>query len=129
MVDCLVLNESESSFYSNCTITDEETARKYAKTLLDMVNDIVIITLGEKGSLLCEKSGSTFVPSFNFGEVVETTGAGDSYIGAFASAKLDNKSNMDACYFAAKVAAVTVTGLGAQPSMPDLDTLKNNEII
>lgn len=123
MVNCLVVNEAESSFYAGDTITDEQSARNYAHKLLGMVKETIIITLGEKGSLLCENDKLTFIPANKVDKVIETTGAGDSYIGAFAYSKFIDKTNVEACELASRVSSITVTGIGAQPAMPFLNDL------
>ena len=124
LVDCLVVNETESSFYAERSITDEASARKHASKLLSIVKQTVIITLGKNGSLLCEKDGIEYISANKVENVIETTGAGDSYIGAFAYSKFFDKSNVEACKFASIASSYTVTGIGAQPSMPTLNDMK-----
>jgi ribokinase len=122
-VDCLVVNETEASYYAKNEICDEKTVKKYAEKITELTNGIVIITLGKRGSVLCDKKSIILIPSVKVENVIETTGAGDSYIGAFAYSKYNGKTDEDACRFAAKVAAVTVTKVGAQGAMPFLDEL------
>lgn len=122
-VDCLVVNETEASYYAKKEICDEKTAKKYADKITELTDGIVIITLGKHGSVLCDKKSSILIPSVKVENVIETTGAGDSYIGAFAYSKYMGKADEDGCRFAAKVAAVTVTKVGAQGAMPFLDEL------
>ena len=85
-VDCLVVNETEASFYAGEEIKDAETARQHAHKLTELTNGTVIITLGKNGSILCDGNSCTFIPSVKV-DAIETTGAGDSYIGAFAYGK------------------------------------------
>ena len=56
-------------------------------------------------------------------KAVETTGAGDSYIGAYAAALLQGQDAFAAARFAAAAAAITVQGVGAQPSMPSREDI------
>lgn len=123
-VDCLVVNETEASYYAEEEIYDEETAKKYAYKLIELANGAVIITLGKNGSILCHEKKCISIPAVKVEDVVETTGAGDSYIGAFAYYKYIGKSDEDACRFAARVSAVTVTKVGAQGAMPFLEELQ-----
>ncbi|NDL67322.1 ribokinase [Anaerotalea alkaliphila] len=123
-VDCLVVNESEASFYAGETINDEKTAISHFEKLTALTGGTVIVTLGENGSLLCKGQDHVVVPVAKVEDVVETTGAGDSYIGAFAYGKYMGKTDEEACRFAAKVAAVTVTKVGAQGAMPLLEEVE-----
>ncbi|SCP97645.1 ribokinase [Anaerobium acetethylicum] len=122
-VDCLVVNETEASFYAGEEIKDAETARQHAHKLTELTNGTVIITLGKNGSILCDGNSCTFIPSVKV-DAIETTGAGDSYIGAFAYGKYNGKSDEEACRFAARIAAVTVTKIGAQGAMPYLEEIE-----
>ncbi len=119
-VDCLVVNEPESTFYAGVTISDKASAEANYQQLLSKVKDTLVITLGKYGSLLCEQAGTTYFPADHSVKVVETTGAGDSYIGAFAVQKVLGKDNKEACAYASRVSQVTVTKIGAQPAMPTL---------
>lgn len=124
-VDCLVVNESEATYYAGVTISDPESAQANFQTLTSLTDGIVIITLGEKGSLLCRGDQSSLIPAVKPEAVVETTGAGDSYIGAFAYCKYIGKTDAEACNFAARVSSVTVTKVGAQGAMPYLHELSS----
>jgi len=118
LVDCLVVNESEAAFYVAIEIHDVETAKKGAMKLLDMVGKEVIVTLGEKGSVLCNQAGTIHFAANTSVQAVDTTGAGDSYIGAIATKLLEGEDMRKACEFASRIAAFTVTRVGAQEGMP-----------
>lgn len=122
-VDCLIVNEAEASFYSGEEIYDEQSARQFGHKLSQLTKGIVIITLGSKGSLLCANNEFAFIPAVIV-QAIETTGAGDSYTGAFAYCKFKGINDIEACEFAAKVSAITVTKVGAQGAMPYLDELE-----
>lgn len=123
-VDCLVVNETEASYYAKEEIQDERSAREHAHKLMKLTKGTVIITLGENGSLLCKEDGYVMIPSVKPVSVVETTGAGDSYIGAFAYYLSLGRSEEEACQFASKAASVTVTKVGAQGAMPYLEEIQ-----
>lgn len=123
LVDCLVVNESEASFYVGEEISDLETAKQHYKTLTGKVKNTVIMTLGEKGSLLCSNQGYKVIPVVEVKNAIETTGAGDSYIGTFAYCKYKGYSDEKACQTAAKAAAITVGKIGAQIAMPDYNDI------
>lgn len=124
-VDCLVVNESEASFYTGEEITDLASAKSHAYKLVSATGGTVIITLGVNGSLLCNHNGQTHFAADKSVVAVETTGAGDSYIGAFAVKKVQGASDEEACRFASEVANITVTRIGAQESMPTLDDMSS----
>lgn len=134
MVDCLIVNETEASFYAGVDITDADKAAEYEDRLRELTSGTIIVTLGSKGSALLEsretgglgkgKSGLVRIAPVKVEHVVESTGAGDSYIGAFAYGKFKGMDDIDACNFAAGVAAVTVTKIGAQEAMPGLEEVQ-----
>lgn len=124
-VNCLVVNEPEASFYSGEEIYDYDSAVKHCDKLFKKIKDLLIITLGENGSILYDGKNIIYVPA-NKVEVVETTGAGDSYIGAFTSKFISGAGIQEAAKFAALVSSITVMGIGGQDSMPaigQIDTL------
>jgi len=121
-VNCFVVNELEASFYSGETITDLETANKYCERLFVKVKDLVIITLGENGSVVYDGKQKLHVPAKKV-NAIESTGAGDSYLGAFAYKLLTDCKYSEAAEFAALAGAFTVTNVGAQDSMPTLKEL------
>ncbi len=120
MCDIIVLNEVEAGFYLNTDVKNEEDARKGAALLAEKYGTDIIITLGKAGAVVSEQGDITFIPA-NKVEAIETTGAGDSFIGGVGYALRNGQSLTDACKFAACCSAVTVCRLGAQDSMPFLE--------
>ena len=82
----------------------------------------VIVTLGEKGSLLVNNDGVFEVKPHKV-KAIDTTGAGDSYIGAFAKALMDGKNVLEAMEFASYCSSLTVQKRGAIQSLPHLEDL------
>ena len=64
---------------------------------------------------------SVHIPAVNAGPVLETTGAGDAFNGAFAAALAQKQSPVEAANFASVVAGLSVTRAGTAPSMPTRD--------
>ena len=77
--------------------------------------------MGEQGAFLF---GHGMVSAYDAGSVVETTGAGDAFNGAFAVALSEEKSVLEAVRFGCATAAISVTCPGAAPSMPTRDEVE-----
>ena len=123
LVDCLIVNETEASFYAGVDITDGEMVRAHADRLSQLTEGTVIVTLGSKGSMLLGKEETVSIEPVKVEHVTESTGAGDSYIGAFAYGKYKGMTDRRACCFAARAASITVTKIGAQEAMPCLNEI------
>lgn len=120
LIDCLVVNEEEASFYSNHEVTNVEQAISSCKKLYSQTGGLIVVTVGSKGSIIFDgKEIRTFEPHPT--QVVETTGAGDSYVGAIAYGIINSYSIEELGIFASKVSAITIQNIGAQNSMPYLD--------
>ncbi len=122
-VNCLVVNETEASFYLNKEINDIKSSMDNCEELYRKIKDLLIITLGENGSLLYDGKEKLHIKARK-AEVIETTGAGDSFIGAFAYKLLNDSSYKEAAEFASLVSSITVTKIGAQDSMPTYEEVK-----
>jgi ribokinase len=116
-LDYLVVNETEAEFVCGFAVEDEAGVIKASQKLLMLGVKTVIITLGAKGAFVAGKGWSTIVPSFRV-EAVDTTAAGDTFCGTLATALVEGKPLLEAVRFANAAAAVCVTRLGAQPSIP-----------
>lgn len=91
-----------------------------AKHLLNKGVKNVIVTLGEKGSLLVNNNEVIEVAPHKV-EAVDTTAAGDSYLGALVTALSQGKQIKEAMEFASKCSSITVTRKGAITSLPTLE--------
>lgn len=117
-VTYLVLNETEARVFTGCDINDLETAQKAAMQLQASGIPTVILTLGANGVIVAQAGTCCHEPAIGV-EVVDTTAAGDTFVGSFAAALTDGKSVIEAVKFATVAAALTVTKLGAQSSIPN----------
>jgi ribokinase len=129
--DFLVPNESELSLLTDRPVNDIASAESAAKTLLERGVQNVIVTLGANGALIVNKHITKHVPSFNV-DVVDTTAAGDAFIGGFASALLQEKSIEEAVRYGCACGALAATKFGAQPSLPtkdDVDKFLNQSLV
>ena len=110
----------------NCE-TDEEYIKLYKDTQRFVKNPKrLVITIGDKG-YICEKDGeAVIVPAYNPTEpIIETTGAGDIFHGAFTHAISNNYDFHDALEFANITASLSTTKKGARYSCPNLQTVEN----
>jgi ribokinase len=114
VLDPIVVNEHEAAELLG---GDRDPRR-----LLDLGPRSAVVTLGAKGALVIEPDGVQEVESPKV-QAVDTTGAGDAFTGALASRLAKGASLGDAARFAVKVAAISVTRRGAQPSYPTVDDL------
>ncbi|HCR70691.1 MAG TPA: ribokinase [Anaerolineae bacterium] len=116
-VDILIPNESELSLLSKQQVTDIKSAEVAAKGLLKHGIETIIVTLGENGALIVDSKQVTHVNTYKV-NVVDTTAAGDSFIGGFSSALLKNKSLEESVRYGCACGALATTKFGAQPSIP-----------
>jgi ribokinase len=116
-IDILVPNQTELEILSGMPITDDESTQKAARTLLEKGVGVVVVTLGERGALLVTPQDTTLVPGIKV-DVVDTTAAGDAFIGALATAIVREMPLPEAVRFANCAGALATTRFGAQPSLP-----------
>ena len=122
-VDILVPNESELQLLSGQPVTDTDSAKSAAQALLEKGVKTVIVTLGANGALLVTDEKTTHVPTFKV-EVVDTTAAGDAFIGGLAAALLKGKPLEEAVRYGNASGALAATKFGAQPSLPSRDEVE-----
>ncbi|MBF7095694.1 ribokinase [Alkalibacter mobilis] len=120
----LVPNETEAELLTGVKIRqangkiDFDKAKEASDLLLDRGVETVIITLGDSGAVCASKSGFEHFPSVKGVKAIDPTAAGDSFVGAFATEIAAGKPEAEAISFASRVAAITVSRAGAQPSLP-----------
>jgi ribokinase len=114
-LDFLVPNETEAETITGATINDFNDAENCAKKLLSYGIRNVFITLGESGSLLASDGGVERIPAFPV-NAIDTTGAGDAFIGSFAVFLSEGLSAPEAGCRASLYAALSTTSVGTQKS-------------
>ena len=119
--DYVTPNETEAEAITGLPVRDEIEAEAAAQSLAALGAKTPIITMGEQGAFLF---GHGMVSAYDAGSVVETTGAGDAFNGAFAVVLSEGKSALEAARFGCATAAISVTRPGAAPSMPTRDEVE-----
>ncbi|MBX3239082.1 MAG: ribokinase [Chitinophagaceae bacterium] len=116
-IDILTPNETEASMIAGIPVNDIEDAQKAALLICRKGVKTVIVTLGSKGAVICENNRCTRVETKKV-LPLDTTAAGDVFNGALAVALSEGKDIVAAVRVACDAAAISVTRLGAQSSIP-----------
>ena len=117
-------NETEAETLTGIRVTDELSAEEAAQKLHQMGVPTVVITLGSKGAYLHTATDAVLIatPAVT---PIDTTAAGDCFNGALAVALSEAQPLPDAVAFACRAAALSVTRMGAQASMPTRGEVNN----
>lgn len=127
-VDVMKISDEETDL-----LTDEKDPEKAAEALYEQGVKVIVVTLGSKGAYVFSKDGGQYVEGFP-SEVVDTTGAGDSFWAGFLhmlaksgkkAEELSREELYEAARFGNAVASLCVEGRGAIPAMPDLEAVTN----
>ena len=113
----LIANETEAEYISGTRITDMDSVARAADIICHRGVENVVITLGSKGAFIKERDTYHQVPALKV-KAVDATAAGDTFCGAVCVALAEGRSITEAVTFANRAAAVTVTRMGAQSSLP-----------
>ncbi|AJA64711.1 MULTISPECIES: ribokinase [Bradyrhizobium] len=120
LVDILVLNETELGFLAGVELAEEDTAARIievARKLQARADQTICITLGKRGVLALAGREEFAVPGRAV-KAIDTTGAGDCFVGALASQLASGVQLRAALAFANAAASISVQRMGAGPSMP-----------
>ncbi len=120
LLECIYIltpNKMEASMISGIDVTDMNTAKKAAQIICSKGAKNVVVTMGALGAVIC-KNGECSTVAARKVQTVDTTAAGDVFNGAIAVAVAEGKDLEEAVDFACEAAAISVTRLGAQTSIP-----------
>jgi ribokinase len=120
LVDILILNESELGFLAKTELRDTDDHARFieaARSLQTSKDKTICVTLGKRGALALVNNEPRIIPGCNV-KAVDTTGAGDCFVGAVAAQLAGGKSIYNALGYANSAASICVQRMGAAPSMP-----------
>ncbi|MBN6772553.1 ribokinase [Pseudomonas granadensis] len=127
-IDYLIPNESEAAALSGMPVDSLQAAESAATRLIAMGAGKVIVTLGAQGSLFANGQGFEHFPAPKV-QAVDTTAAGDTFVGGFAAALANGQSEASAIRYGQIAAALSVTRAGAQPSIPTMSDVQAFESV
>lgn len=116
-IDLLVVNESEATALSDAAVVDPASAARAGATLRERGPDRVLVTLGAQGVVVVDAGGARHAPACPV-QAVDTTAAGDTFIGALAAALCEGRTLDEAVALGQAASALCVTRCGAQASIP-----------
>lgn len=121
LIDIIVPNETEAELLSGIKVTNEQSMKDNANYFLSIGIKTVLITLGKQGTYFATKNQSQHIGAYKV-NAIDTTAAGDTFIGAFVSRLNKSQDNLaDAIDFGNKASSLTVQKHGAQASIPLLE--------
>lgn len=118
LCDYLTPNESEAEELTGVAVATLDDARRAGDALIARGVGCAVVTLGARGALVHGPGVSEIAPALDAGPVIDTTGAGDCFAGAFAAALAEGRPPLDAAHFGCAAAGLSVTRPGAGRSMP-----------
>lgn len=116
-IDILVPNESEAALLAGIPVSDAASAGAAAKIFRQRGVDCVLVTLGAQGVAVIDAAGERHLPA-QVVKAVDTTAAGDTFIGGLAAGLVEGMSVDAAAALGQSASALCVTRHGAQPSIP-----------
>lgn len=121
--DYLLPNETELALLTGKDTKDKASLEAAAQSLVKRGAKNVIVTLGARGALITTRLSKKYVPTYKV-KPVDTTGAGDAFIGGLAFALVRRQSLQDAVQYGCACGALATTKFGAQPSLPTADEVR-----
>jgi len=127
-IDIITPNQTEAEMLSGIKVNNVETAKKAARIIHKHGAKHVVITLGTLGAVICSGTKTEGIPAQKV-SALDSTAAGDVFNGALAVALSEGKSLSESVGFACKAAAISVTRMGAQSSIPYRNELISDDIL
>ena len=128
-LEILSPNESEAFALTGMEVTSIESAEKAAQVLKERSNaKKIVLKMGSLGAFLYEDGVGEFFPAHKV-KAVDTTAAGDAFTAALTVKYISSGDIKEAIRFANVVGAITVTRVGAQPSLPTVEEVVKFEAL
>ncbi|MES5100383.1 ribokinase [Agrobacterium sp. BA1120] len=124
LCDFIIPNETEAAALVGFPIDTLDDAERAGDIFLSRGVGVAIITLGGRGVLFHAPGQSVHVPAVSCGPTVDTTGAGDAFVGGFAAALSRGAGPLQAVRFGCATAGIAVTRRGTAPAMPMLSEIE-----
>jgi ribokinase len=122
-LDPLVINEHEAAFLLGESVESVDEALDAVPRLLSLGPRSVVVTLGEEGAVFSGGESAQYLTAPKV-KVVDTTGAGDAFVGALAARLVTDATLEDAVAYAVRAGAAAVTETGAQGALPTPETVE-----
>ena len=122
-LDPLVVNEHEAAFLLGSEVEGVDEALSAAPELLSLGPRSAVITLGENGAVLADGDSVEHIPAPDV-DVVDTTGAGDAFVGALATQLAHGATLQESVAYAVRAGAAAVTKEGAQGALPTPEVIE-----
>lgn len=127
-LEILSPNETEAYALTGIEIKSVDDAHRAAVVLKERSKaKIIVLKLGEHGAYLYRDGKGELLPSHKV-KAIDTTAAGDAFTAAVAVKYITNRDIFEAVRFANTVGALTVTKMGAQPSLPTMDEVRGFKV-
>lgn len=124
VTDIIAPNETESKAITGIDTDSMESLAKSAEFFQNKGVKVVLITLGERGVFYATKDKQEIIPAHKV-KAIDTTGAGDTFIGAMSAKLNDDLSNLSqAIEYGQQASSITVQNMGAMPSIPTKDQIE-----
>lgn len=117
LVDLIVVNETEAEKLLNHRL-DLSNLEEELSALCQLGPKEVILTLGKQGSYYSNQESMIYTPAFTVDKVIDTTGAGDAFIGCYLAKRIEKKPINIALKYASACGALTVTKKGVHHAIP-----------
>lgn len=124
LCDFIVPNETEAATLVGFPIDTLDDAQRAGDIFLSRGVGAAIITLGARGVWFHAPGQSVHVPALSCGPAIDTTGAGDAFVGGFAAALSRGMERIEAVRFGCATAGIAVTRRGTAPAMPTLSEIE-----
>lgn len=124
-VDLCIPNEFEASLLTGIEVKDRETAALALRKLQEMGCRSALITLGKQGCAYIDEQNEIAYAGIFSVKTVDTTAAGDSFIGGICTMLCEGKTMKEAVRYASAVSALTVSRAGAGVSIPTADEVRS----